>query len=434
MNFLTTCQTGCASLLHPRMLRRLAPFLVAAFFLFSGMSGFPAYGSSAQNPISALESHEADTQAVTNSVTVAGTVSQAPVTTAPAAKAFAMAVLSDLHVREENLKICRQVVEVINNMKTIAAVAILGDLVEKVGTAAEYSLAAKVVKQLRAPVLAIAGNHDFLYDDKIDKDGKKKRGTVAGKKAKLERFKRMFGQKAIRFTRKEGGHLLVFLPVDALEAKPIACLSDNSLEFLEKSLKDNPDLPTIVLTHAPLEGSFEEGDDDDDEKLPVLHAAAQPSDRIKSILHDHPQIFLWVSGHRHVKPSSRDFNAKENKVGKVTVVNVPNISPDHGWVITLSLTPELALVRTWDCDKKKFLAKHDRRFPHKVKADPDKPSVSENPDNPPVVQPPVTGTQASPATDSSQIADEMKYDLKAAWQKFVSWVKDLFSQIKKLFS
>lgn len=277
--------------------------------------------------------------------------------------AVTIAVTSDLHVRDENLGANRRMVKAVNDLAGVSLVAVLGDLCEKIGTEEELARVKKLVAEFVDPVLAIPGNHDFMYRDSLDKKGDKVRGTPAGKKAKLERFRQALKQKALRFSRKAGGHLLVFLPIDELDGKPLAKLSDTTLTYFRETLEANPALPTIVFCHAPLKGSYERETD-----LGSLHGDAQPAEKIHDILADNPQVFLWVAGHLHIRAGSEDYHSDANKVGKVTGIHVAAIKSDSPWIRTIRLTPESAVVRTFDTDAGKFLAKFDRTFRHKAAA------------------------------------------------------------------
>lgn len=317
-------------------------------------------------------------------------------TSSPTPAKYTLAVISDLHVRKGNMASLKKAVETVNSLPEVSSVAILGDICEKVGSARELNLAADLVKTFSDPVMAVPGNHDFIYKDEVKKNGKKERGTKAGQKQKLENFKDAFGQKGIRFSRKVGGHLLVFLPIDARGQKPLAQLSKSTLEFFAETLQKNPKLPTIVFCHAPLEGSYErEGG------LKPIHANVQPADDIETLLRKNPQVFLWCAGHLHIKPSSNDFTSKANKVGKVTVIHVPNVTESSGWARILELSPEAAIVRTCDLRTGKFIKKHERTFQHINKGSP---SPGTNPSQQTSTSSGTstsTGTQARPLDNDS---------------------------------
>lgn len=275
---------------------------------------------------------------------------------------FTMAVVSDLHCSDENLKMCLTAFQSINAMKNVRLTAILGDICERIGSPKEYKKAEKLLSFLTMPFLAVLGNHDFRSADELSEDDKKVKASKSLKLLKQKRFMNKYKQKKLRFAKKKGGHLLVFLPVDSVESKSIVALSDKTLDYLKDKLADNPSVPTIIFCHAPLKGScIKKG------RLKPIHAYAQPAKKIKDILKNNPQVFLWVAGHRHIKPGSVDYKAPHNLVDGVTVIHVPNVTDSEAWVLTLELDPEKALVRTWDANGDKYLLEHDRIFKHPKK-------------------------------------------------------------------
>ena len=299
-------------------------------------------------------------------------------------KPVLVAVLSDLHCRPANNDSLQRAIKAINKMSDVYATAITGDLVEKIGSPAEYKYMIKALSHLSVPILAVPGNHDVQYKDYYNpnKNAKnpKLRTTPKERKAKLERFKNSFKLKSLRYYRKVGGHLLVFLPDDDLESKTLVRISETSLKFLKETLKSNKSMPTIVFFHGPLLGSYNRKGG-----LSLTQATIQPSAKVRNILKDNPQVFLWVSGHVHMGPSSNNFCAKVNKVGKVTNIHTPAIQPGSSYVQVLKLSPKQAVVRTYNAKTGKFIKKFDRVFKHKI-AEKDK-EKEEKKDEPTVTQP-----------------------------------------------
>jgi len=278
-----------------------------------------------------------------------------------------VAVLSDLHVRGDNQKMMDEAVKAVNQLPDVDAVAITGDLCKKIGSPAEYFDMIKAVSRFKMPIYATPGNHDILYRDHFGAEGKKLRTSPAERKAKLERFRKALKLKKLRFTRKMGGHLLVFLPNDDPKGKHLVTLSTATLNFLKETLKKNPDVPTIVFCHAPLAGSYVKP-----RKLGFYNSNAQPHAKISAILKNNPQVFLWVSGHLHISPSSPEYHNKANKVGKVTVIHTPAITPNSSWMRVLDLSPARARVRTFNAKTGKYVKKFERVFKHRVGKDNDK--------------------------------------------------------------
>lgn len=284
-------------------------------------------------------------------------------------KSTSIAVMSDLHARDWNHASLISAFKAINGLKDVSALVLTGDSVEKIGSPSEYSYLLKTMNTLKKPVMAVTGNHDIIYKDYFNPDRNAKnpklRNTPKERKAKLERFRKLLKQKGIRYTKKLGGHLLVFLPNDSLDAKCLVRLSDATLDFLQKTLKENRDTPTIIFCHGPLLGSYVRKGG-----LPPLQATAQPAAKIRRILSKNPQAFLWVSGHIHMGPSSSSFSAKVNKVDHITNIHVPAVQDNSAWMRIIKLSPEKAVVRTFNGKTGKYAKKYDRTFNHKVKKEP----------------------------------------------------------------
>ncbi len=315
-------------------------------------------------------------------------------------KNASIAVMSDLHARNWNHASLISAFKAINGLKDVSALVLTGDSVEKIGSPSEYSYLLKTLNTLKKPVWAVTGNHDIMYKDYYnpDKNAKnpKLRTTPAERKAKLERFRKLLKLKATRYTKKIGGHLLVFLPNDALDAKCLVRLSDATLEFLQKTLKENRDMPTIIFCHGPLLGSYVRKGG-----LPLQQATAQPAAKIRKILKKNPQAFLWVSGHIHMGPSSSNFSAKVNKVDHITNIHVPAVQDSAAWMRIIKLSPEKAVVRTFNGKTGKYAKKHDRTFKHKVKKEPQEKPEKE-PKNEPKDEPKDTPPADSDGEDQKQ--------------------------------
>ncbi len=315
-------------------------------------------------------------------------------------KSTSIAVMSDLHARDWNHGSLISAFKAINDLKDVSALVLTGDSVEKIGSPSEYSYLLKALNTLKKPVMAVTGNHDIIYKDYYNPDRNAKnpklRNTPKERKAKLERFRKLLKQKGIRYTKKMGGHLLVFLPNDALDAKCLVRLSDATLEFLQNTLKENPDTPTIIFCHGPLLGSYVRKGG-----LPPLQATAQPAARIRKILKKNPQAFLWVSGHIHMGPSSSSFSAKVNKVDHITNIHVPAVQDSSAWMRIIKLSPEKAVVRTFNGKTGKYAKKHDRTFKHKVKKEPQEKPEKE-PKNEPKDEPKNTPPADSDGKDEKQ--------------------------------
>lgn len=281
------------------------------------------------------------------------------------ARPCTLAVMADLHARPESLPLLKKAVDRVNNLKDIMGLAIVGDLCSKLGTRSEYETLQNGLKGAKIPIYAVPGNHDILYKDYLI-GGEKKRGTPAEKKAKHELFKKTLNLRSLYYSRKIGGHLLIFLPNDALSAIPCSFPSDDAYDFLRQALRENRNLPTIIFSHAPLEGSY-----GDKRTMPPIQANAQPSARLKRLLQNNPQVYLWFAGHLHITPSQKYFNFPGNRVGKVNVVHVPPSQIHASWVQVVRLSPKGAIVKTLDVKSGKYLKRHTRVFRPNIKTSDD---------------------------------------------------------------
>lgn len=275
-----------------------------------------------------------------------------------------LAVMGELHARPDRLPLLRQAFARVDALEGLFGLAIVGDLCADLGTSAEYEVLRRSLKGLSARVLAVPGNHDLLYRDTLV-DGERRRGTPADRKARQERFRQTFNLKSLYYARKAGGHLLVFLPNDSLRGIPSCLPSDEAFAFLRRTLRENRHLPTIIFCHAALDGSY-----GDRKAASPLNAFAQPSRKIRRILRDNPQVYLWFASHLHTTPSQRDYNCPENTVGGVTVIHVPPSQAPASYLQTVRLSPRGAIVRTMDVRTGRFLKRHTRVFRVKGKADP----------------------------------------------------------------
>ncbi len=281
------------------------------------------------------------------------------------ARPCTLAVMADLHAKPESLPLLKKAVDRVNSLKDIMGLAIVGDLCKQLGTRSEYETLRNGLSGAKMPIYAVPGNHDILYKDYLI-GGEKKRGTPAEKKAKHELFKRTLDLRSLYYSRKIGGHLLIFLPNDALSAIPCSFPSDDAYDFLRQTLRENRNLPTIIFNHAPLEGSY-----GDKRTMPPIQANAQPSARLKRLLQNNPQVYLWFAGHLHITPSQKYFNFPGNRVGKVNVVHVPPSQIHASWVQVVRLSPKGAIVKTLDVKSGKYLKRHTRVFRPNIKTSAD---------------------------------------------------------------
>ncbi len=241
-----------------------------------------------------------------------------------------------------------------------------GDMVEKYATPAEYAMARDFALSIRRPKAFVAGNHEVVYSEIPGHGGIERRAGPVERLMHLRRLEKLFGP--LYYTRRLGGYLLVFLAPDTTDAawvpdgdeEPYAGeLSGREVSWFESTLRANPDTPTIVFCHPPLEGSFFKGYSGNGERN-----FTQPANTIRQILAANPQVMLWVSGHTHTSPRSASYSSPVNRQSGAAVVDIHNPSWEEGeiWTNSLFLYKDSVEVRTWSHKDHKWLDPLDRSY------------------------------------------------------------------------
>lgn len=297
-------------------------------------------------------------------------------------------VIGDPHLPGRNVAAKEDVIRSVNAWPDVDLVVVLGDLCEDLGTARELEFAATFFRRLKKPAAFIHGNHDYVYCDERDGRGNRVKGQPRMRSDKLRRFRETFGQERGYYSRRVDGYLLVFLSADDLAADSTTWMSEAQLEWWQAELSANRNLPTIVFCHAPLHGTVSivrEGTaavaagigasllGGPQWALPAAllcdrlvkriegNEMAQPQERIRAIVMDNPQLFMWVSGHFHVTATNRNFNSPDAVFGKqVTLIHNSCMdgwgfhSPwcgwrhDRIWTNSLFLYSDRVNVKTYD--------------------------------------------------------------------------------------
>lgn len=312
-------------------------------------------------------------------------------------------VLGDPHLPGRNMAAKEKVIQTVNSWADVDSVVVLGDLCADVGTAFEIEQARRYFSKLRKPLSLIHGNHDYVYRDERDAKGNRVKGTPAMREGKLKRFREAFGMDAGYYSRKVAGYLLVFLSADDLHADSVTWFSEEQLDWWQTEMEQNSGMPTIVFCHAPLHGTvsvIKEGSaaiagtvgalllGGMEWALPAAligdglirriegRQMAQPKERIRQIVMQHPQLFLWVSGHFHVTATNRTFNSPDTVFNKqVTLIHNSDMDGwgfhapwrswrhDTIWTNSLYLYPDRVEVKTFDHTSGVWLNSLDRRVP-----------------------------------------------------------------------
>ncbi len=270
-------------------------------------------------------------------------------------------VLGDTHLPGKYLAQKERVLQTVNGWEDATLVTVLGDICEDLGTAEEYAAARRFFDQLKKPAVFMAGNHDYIYGDNKDVAGRRLKGAVDSRTAKLERFRSTFGLSEVFSSRRLGGYLLVFLSTDDLTTSFLTKISERQLAWLHAELAANRDLPTIVFFHGPLEGTLLNFNQNANRENYV----AQPSYALKELLQKNPQVFLWVAGHMHVPATSETFRHPVNLAfdGRLLAVHATDLNRERIWTTSLFLQPGKVVVKTFDHQAGQWLTDLERTHP-----------------------------------------------------------------------
>ena len=258
---------------------------------------------------------------------------------------YGVALLGDPHLPGKNLPAKEAVIRTIDGWPDIDRVVVLGDICKETGTPGEYAAAKAFFGLLRKPARFIAGNHDYIYADEKDALGKKVKAFPDARRAKLKRFAETFGLSGVYGSEMLGGYLMIYLSPDDLDSAYLTQISDGQLAWLQKRLAENKTVPTLIFFHAPLAGTLHQYN----EQANTPSFIAQPTGRLRDLILENPQIFLWVSGHMHVPATSESFSAPVNLYeGRVMNIHNPDMERKTIWTNVLRLYPEKVVVRTWN--------------------------------------------------------------------------------------
>lgn len=253
------------------------------------------------------------------------------------------------------------VLDDINSWDDVTLVAAVGDIVGETGSSDEYEYARQYFARLNKPLTAVVGNHDYIYSETRKPGGYYFWAEPEVRRQKLTQFKNLFSLSELYYSRRVGNCLLVFLSPDMLSGnKYYLQYSPEQLLWLESELAKQPNVPAIVFTHAPLQGTL----------LPYSSSVdtaqniAQPYEAIKRIIKNHPQLFLWVSGHMHVPPTNLSYNHVVNRfANQVTNIHNSDMDREIQWTNSLYIYSDRVVVRTFNHYKKEWLDDMERVIP-----------------------------------------------------------------------
>ena len=252
-------------------------------------------------------------------------------------------LLGDPHLPGKNLEQKEHVLQTINAWNDVSMVVGLGDLSSKTGTKEDYASIKNYFDKLKHPFYPVNGNHDYIYTDELDGNGKLQHAPLEQQMEKLERFKSTFKLPSLYYSMIKEPFLLIFLSAD--NPKHLTELSKEQLSWLNKELKTHQNKPTIVFFHGPLEQTL----DSYKHFVNTPNFIAQPADKIKSLLSKHPQLFLWVSGHTHTPATEPSFASSINRYeNSVTNIHNTDMNKETIWTNSLFLYPDKVTIKTYN--------------------------------------------------------------------------------------
>jgi Icc protein len=264
---------------------------------------------------------------------------------APERSYYGIALIGDPHLPGRELPAKENLLQMIDGWDDIDRVVVLGDICKETGTAAELAASTEFFGKLHKPLRPVTGNHDYIYEDEMNSDGRKAKASPTTRRKKLARFAETFGLTDIYRSERIGNYLLVYLSTDDLESGHLAKLSEGQIAWLTKELASHRDLPTIIFFHAPLGGTLKSYN----ENANTPSFVAQPAIRLYDLIRENPQLFLWVAGHMHVPATNESYSSPVNLYEKqVTVIHNADLERRRPWTNVLYLYPERVVVRTYD--------------------------------------------------------------------------------------
>lgn len=266
-----------------------------------------------------------------------------------------LVILGDPHLPGKHIEAKENVIKNINSWNDVDMVVAVGDVCEDLGADNEYEAAKKFFEKLDKPLFPIAGNHDYLYSNSLSPQGKRTRADAAARETKLNQFRKTFGLSSISYSKMAGSYLLVFLSPEG--SSYLSEMSDRQIGWLRTELEKNKDAPTIIFFHAPLNGTLR----DYNSNANTPNFIAQPHEKLREILVQNPQVFLWASSHTHTSPKEESFASPINIYEK-RVANIHNTDMNREtiWTNSLLLFPEKIVVKTYQHKKAIWLPEFER--------------------------------------------------------------------------
>jgi len=259
-----------------------------------------------------------------------------------------LVILGDPHIPGKYVAEKEKVISTINSWDDADMVVAVGDICEDLGTREEYDAVRQFFARLNKPFYPVTGNHDYLYEDQRSFKGTRVKASSSINKEKLRRFKEIFSLPDLKYSKKVGPYLLIFLSVDDLRSNFLAEISEGTLDWLRSELARHKTDPTIIFFHAPLQGTLL----DYNANANRPNFVAQPEKKIRQLILQNSQVFLWLSGHTHT-PATNESYASDINLYEKQVTNIHNCDMNREtiWTNSLYLFPDKVVVKTFEHKK-----------------------------------------------------------------------------------
>ena len=301
-------------------------------------------------------------------------------TAAAAPEYYRIVVLGDPHLpykpvlwdngsRQEKVMAAKdKLLAQLNAWDDVNLVVAVGDITGGFGLRDEYDYARDYFSRLRHRYTAITGNHDYIFANHWAPGSHWPWAGPKTRQTKLDRFRALFGLTELYQSRRAGPCLLIFLSADMTTGNPYQTqISPGQLAWFRAQLAANPQVPTIIFNHAPLKGTLS----NDFKKANTDQEIAQPHEAIREILHQNPQIILWVSGHLHVPATNANYHSPVNRFEN-QVLNIHNADLDRveQWTNSLYIYNDRVVIRTFAHQSQTWLSAMDRVVPLPTRSSP----------------------------------------------------------------
>ena len=244
----------------------------------------------------------------------------------------------------------------INSWPDVDSIAVVGDIVARYSIPSEYDFIRQYFSSVKVPLYVIDGNHDILYEDEPNENGKLVKGDAESRRRKLQHFCEFWQLSKPYYSLELGGCHLIFL---ATEGPLPTQIGAEQFAWLKNDLTEHPQ-STLIFFHGPLMGTLLNYNNSVNKKSTV----AQPVNELHDLLMSNPQVRLWISGHTHTPATNDSFAAPEINMYGSRIMNIHNSDMDskHIWTNSLYIYGDHIDIRTFDHRSQDWIENYDRQI------------------------------------------------------------------------